>query len=412
MALADTGKAIGAVSQLLRTQLTSVGVGNVTVGRLEGTGVDNPRLNLFLYEIQLDPNFRNQSLDEGQPAPLWLVLKYLLTAFDEAGESDSIEAHGFLGEGMRALQELAFLPLVNSSSPLNVISALNDNPEVLKITFDQTSSDLLSKLMQGTDEKYRCSVGFEVRPVMIVPVEPPSYSLLVGINYETNTVIGEDGIQVVVLPSMGSAISAIAPEKFEVNPDPNLTTLTIQGSDLHLSGLVVRLSTVELPVTAQRPDTLQCQVSSDLRNGRLISAGNHPISVIQTLPTERRRSSNLLVVGLLPSLESATVVPGSVTPVPAIPPAPAKVTATINLAGALLGTEEDDVFVALYRDGRAVQTFDQLTSIPSPPPPPPTPLQTNLQLVIPERQAVLPGTYRLILRVNGQQARNSPVITL
>jgi hypothetical protein len=128
VALADTGKAIGAVSQLLRDRLLARLAGtvsNVRIGKPEmsGEGITNPRLNLFLYEIQIDPHLRNRSLDPGQSTPLWLVLKYLLTAFDEAGDSDSIESHEYLGEGMRVLQELSFLPL--SSLPLDVFQALN-----------------------------------------------------------------------------------------------------------------------------------------------------------------------------------------------------------------------------------------------------------------------------------------------
>ena len=134
-------------------------------------------LNIFLYEIQYDANLKNTPLDEGQKPPLWLVLKYLLTAYSE-GESDSDTAYDYLGLGMQALQELSFLPL-NSSTVRN----LGDNPGVLKITFDEIPPDLLSKLMQGgDDEKYRLSVGFQVRPVMIAPDLPSSYSYLVGVD--------------------------------------------------------------------------------------------------------------------------------------------------------------------------------------------------------------------------------------
>ena len=37
--------------------------------------------------------------------------------------------------------------------------------------------------MQGTDERYRLSVAFQVRPVMIVPAAEPHAALLVGIDY-------------------------------------------------------------------------------------------------------------------------------------------------------------------------------------------------------------------------------------
>src|SRR6266705_3524191 len=108
MALVNTGRAIGAVTQTLRERLTTVlgaAVGQVTVGRPEppAAALAGSRLNLFLYEIHHDEFLRNESLDDGQPPPLWLVLRYLLTAFDEGGDSDTVDAHEILGEGLRAL---------------------------------------------------------------------------------------------------------------------------------------------------------------------------------------------------------------------------------------------------------------------------------------------------------------------
>src|SRR5262245_25788810 len=114
MALAETGRAIGAVTQLLHDRLLAnwlgIGLADVSVGRSAPphTNGTRPRLNLFLYEIHFDEHLKNVALDEGQPAPLWLVLRYLLTAFDENGESDSAEAHELLGQGIRVLHDLNF----------------------------------------------------------------------------------------------------------------------------------------------------------------------------------------------------------------------------------------------------------------------------------------------------------------
>ena len=36
-------------------------------------------------------------------------------------------------------------------------------PEPLKLSFDGAGVDLLSKVMQGTDERYRLSMAFQVR---------------------------------------------------------------------------------------------------------------------------------------------------------------------------------------------------------------------------------------------------------
>src|SRR5439155_4421620 len=212
MALLNTSKAIGAVTRTLRERLTTA-LGNsvdlVTVGRPEpGAQVSQvSRLNLFLYELHVDEFLRNESLDDGQPPPLWLVLHYLVTAFDSAGESDNEDAHEILGAGMRALHAMNFLqPTVGTTDPLR------ENPNHLKVTFDNAGVELLSKLMQGPDMKYRCSTAFQVRPVLIAPAEPPSYSQLVGINYQAGgIVIGEKGIHIDVVPSLGATLTSVTP---------------------------------------------------------------------------------------------------------------------------------------------------------------------------------------------------------
>jgi uncharacterized protein DUF4255 len=345
----------------------------------------------------LDPNLKNMSLDQGQPPPIWLVLKYLVTAFDEDGKSDTIPAHECLGEGIRALQGLSFLPLLSSS-----VSALGANPELLKVTFDETPSDLLARLMQGTDEKYRFSLGFQVRPVMIATDEVPTYSLLVGVDYtkDPNEEIGEDGIQIPVIPSMGPQLTEVTPSQIEADSDPQLhTILTLSGSDLNLSDLAVKLGPAEIAVTAQQPDDLRCRVNGDIAEGRTLSAGSHPLSVVQTLPTGRRRSSNLLVANLLPKLTEAKFTASTA----------AGERGTITLEGVLLGREEDDILVALYRNGEVVRAFDEIEVVA--PTSATDPEQTKLELNL-KTDDIQPGKYRVILRVNGQQAKASPEVDI
>ena len=342
--------------------------------------------------MQVDGHLRNQPLDEGQPAPLWLVLRYLLTAFDRSGESDTVLSHELLGLGMRELQDLNFVAATGNL-------ALNDSPDMLKITFEDASTELLSKLMQGSEERYRCSVAFQVRPVMITAGTPPEYSLLVGVDYQNNAIIGEDGVQIPVLPSLGPAITRISPPRFEVGD-----SVTVEGNDLHLSGLSVRLGAIELSVTAQRPDRLTFDVAPALANGATISAGDHPLSVVQQLPNGKRRSSNLLGAGLMPRVTAATRRT-SLT-------ATGLIFGFIDFDGELLGTVDDDLFVALYANGRTLRMLDRQVTPPAPPPPPPVPPQTRASVELPEELAVPAGPYRVIVRVNGQQARNSPPIMM
>jgi hypothetical protein len=407
MPLADSANAISAVTEVIVDRLRARTLLDVTVGRPEpgDSFVKAERLNVFLYEILFDGNLKNVPLDEGQRPPLWLVLKYLLTAFDDDGKtSDSPVAYEHLGEGIRALQEIALLPLSGLST--TQLNSLSDNPEDLAITFDEASTDLLSKVMQGSEEKYRVSIAFQVRPVMIAPAEVPSYSLLVGVDYTASPIPDakdpEKRIHVPVLPSMGPTITLIEPASFELGG-----TVTIFGTDLHLTNLSVTLGVLDLPVTMQQPDRLQFVVRDDIANGATISAGSFPISVSQLLATGRRRSSNLLVGSLLPTL-SATAIEGLVQTVTAVPPPIGWKFATINLSGTLLGkTTDDDFYLALFKDGATVKLFDALTDT-SPAAQP----QTKRQLQMTQPDAVPPGEYKVLYRVNGQQARRSFAIDL
>ena len=399
MALADTSRAIGAITDAISQRLNTKTGLPVTIGRPEpspSAAVD--RLNLFLYEITFDANLKNVPLDDGQRPPLWLVLRYLLTAFDDDGKtSDTVGAFQNLGQGIRALQELAVFPLT-PGLPTTIVKALSDSPEEIKITFDDASTDLLSKVMQGTDEKYRVSVAFQVRPVMIAPSEAPSYSLLVGVDYSAGppATIGEAGIHIPVLPSMGPMLDEISPEAFTPG-----STVTITGTDLHLANLSVKLGPVNLPVTMQRPDRLRFVVREDLVNGSTISAGTLPITVGQLLPTGRTRSSNTLI-GTLRHVVSTTSLAGAVQTVAVAPPPVGWKFATIDLTGTLLGTDDDDCYLALFKDGAAVRLFDALTDTS-----PPNAPQTARRFVMQKADAVPPGRYLVVYRVNGVQALQS-----
>jgi hypothetical protein len=395
MTLADSGRAIGAVTKLLHEHLIrrhfAVSVGKPEAATAAGAGAT---LNLFLYEAAFDSTLRNVPLYEDQPPPLWLTLKYLLTAFDDAESSDSEAAHELLGRGLSALHDLNFLRL-DASVAADVRAALENSREPLKLTFDDSPPELISKIMQGTDEKYRLSVAFQVRPVMIAPEEPPRFPLLVGIDYTQAppATIGEAGIGLAVIPSLGPRITAVEPPAF----DPG-DTISVLGEDLHLAGLECRLGAAELAVVGQRPERLTLRVDGPIAAGGAISAGEHPLVVRQPLPRGRHRDSNLLVGALRPVVTGATLAGGLLT-----------------IDGLLLGTWDDDLLVALQRDGAVAR----LLEAGPPPPPAPAPLtvvpssdQTALTVSGVNAGAVPAGDYLVVVRVNGQQALRSPTVSV
>ncbi len=171
-----------------------------------------------------------------------------------------------------------------------------------------------------------------------------------------------------------------------------------------------------LPVTMQRPDQLQFVVNETIANGSTISAGSLPISLSQLLPSGRRRSSNLLVANLRPTLSSATIFNNAVSEVQINqdpPPVGWKFADRTDLTGKLLGRDDvDDFYLALYSDGVTVKIFENdaaphlkdNSAVGAP--------QTARQLKMLKADAVPPGKYQVLYRVNGQQALQGPELNL
>jgi hypothetical protein len=395
MPLADTARAIGAVSLALKQRIDTISGITVSVGRPSQPATTNPHLNLFLYEISFDPYLKNTPLNEGERPPLWVVLKYLLTAFEAAEDSDSEKAHEHLGAALRAVNSNDLLRL--DGLPIATIDALAPNPSALHVTFDESPPDLVAKLMQGPDDKVRLSACFQVRPVMIAPAEPPEYSLLVGVDYSlpvpapTEPYVGLD-----VIPSMGPVISEISPTGFEVGEE-----VTVRGTDMHLSDMYVSVGPARLPIVLQTPTELRFRVDPAIIATSGISAGSHAVNVVKKLTgTGKTRKSNTVVGNLVPTLTAAAVV-GAVNVNGGM------AFATIDLTGVLLGLDTDDTILAFFRDGAVETTFDEFTLPPGPPPP-----QTGRRLVMALGDAVPVGDYKMILMVNGQRAPQSPTVHL
>lgn len=397
MALTDTTRAIGAVSSALKERIDAITTITTFVGRPSETSNTNPHLNLFLYEISFDPHLKNTPLNEGEKPPLWIVLKYFLTAFESATDSDSERAHLHLGAALRAVYTDDLLK-IEGLSPA-IIEALSPNPSPLHVTFDESPPDLLAKLMQGPDEKVRLSACFQVRPVMITAAEPGDFSLLVGVDYTKSPVRPADPyVGLDLIPSIGAHIDEISPVGFEVGEE-----VTLKGDDLHLSGLSVMLGPTKLPVTMQRPDELRFRVDPAIIAGSSVSAGSYPVAVVQNLTgTGKKRKSNAVIGNLVPTLDSVTVAAAVIDD----PGPPVRSHRVFNLSGALLGLDTDDAIIAFYRDGRVHKMLDVFELVPS------LPGQPSRQIVVKSDDRVSAGVYNIILIVNGQQAPQSPSITL
>jgi hypothetical protein len=174
--------AIGAVTATLRN-LLSTGIspegGGVVVTTLPpdkaqifGQGDGPGRINLFLYQTQLNAAWRNTDIprqvkpsEAGQP-PLAVDLYYLLTAHEKADGDATVLAHRLLGRAMRVLHDH---PLLGGDE---LRGALTDNDlasqiERIRITPQPLSLDELSKLWMIFQTGYRISAGYQVSVVLI-----------------------------------------------------------------------------------------------------------------------------------------------------------------------------------------------------------------------------------------------------
>lgn len=378
-----SSEAVGAVSELLSTRL-SAALNNlpISIGRPDVAASGQGRtLNLFLYRVAIDPHLRNEPLDRGQPPPLWLSLHYLLTAFDSARESDSAAAHRLLGQGMAALQDLNYLRAPNTAL------ALAKNPEPLKLTWEDADVELLSKLMQGTDEPYRLSAALQVRPVMVQLEAPSAQSPLVQtigpVVPQPSGPPAPAGIS--VLPSLGPVLTRLAPARFAAG-----TPVTVHGADMAGYDQAF-LGTTAFPLTVAGDGSASFTVPV----GSAVAANGHPFFIARTLASGRRLTSNALLAELLPRV-TAVSLDGALTVLPpGGPTAPRHGRFVVD--GTQLGGSGESVFASLFAGGRTQGLFE----------PDAGGTGTQLRFTVPAARALPPDTYRVVLRVNGQQAIDS-----
>lgn len=137
------------------------------------------QLNLFLYQVQANPSFRNASYSgvrdgEQSNQPLALNLYYVATAYGAGG--DDILAHRVLGRAMSILHDQSTL-LRNALLSAMPKSDLSRQLERVRIRPHALTTDELSKLWTGFSKPYRLSVAYEVTVVLIESRRPTTAGL-------------------------------------------------------------------------------------------------------------------------------------------------------------------------------------------------------------------------------------------
>lgn len=407
MASLESSKAIGEVTKLIIEKLTET-INSKENGDspevLLGFPRDTPKskMYLLLYEIEFDPSLKNVLLDQEQPAPIWLVLKYLLTAYGSEVASEKYKPFENIGKAIQTLQRLNFL----NPSTLTSYQALKHNPEPLKITFDRVPLELISRIFGVANEKHQCSVCFQIRPVMITLDSMPSHSLRVGADYMKGKNIGNNGALLSVenlgIPVIEEikCIEGKNGEEEEVD-DPRIEfdidskKVLIIGSKLDTPHLYVRLDSRDFPVSSPPRSFARLEWTVDVGE---VSAGSYLLCLVEKKienDTEIVKSvSNVKIIHFVPYLNDAEVRKDK-----------------IILSGKLLGREGDAVTVAFYKEGegrekgRIVEFYNDFKEHDY------SSDQRKLTIRHPKILDIY-GTYRLILRVNNQQARKNPEIVI
>lgn len=406
MSLLHTTRAMGAATKLLADTISELTTTVVHVGQPNHTTISSAaHYCLFLYEAAELGDMRSVSLFEGQPAPLWLGARYLLTALDMSGRSDSLEALRLLGDGLRALQQDAFLDIARLPASSDDYAALLPNPEPLKVTLIDPPAELAGKLVNRAEDTYHFSMALELRPVLIARDARADHAPLVGVDYDAGG-LAADPVGLDVSAALGPVLSSLEPNATDLprsgpagTPPVTAPRIAVTGRDLH-GGLSVQLGDITLPLVDVVGDDAAFVLEPALVNGSTVSAGTHAVCATQTLSTGRVRRSNPLLFDLIPQL---TAVTAAVTAVAGT----AVYEGHLELAGTLLGTDTDDVVVSLYRDDSSVASFYDITDVS-----PVGAEQTRVRVAIAPQANVEAGTYRVIVSVNNRQARSGPEVTL
>jgi Pvc16 N-terminal domain len=168
-------RAIEAVNETLRG-IVDAGVKRVTAGARaitlpphEITATQEPQVNVFLYQAELDGALRNTDPvnvapgESGQPA-LPLILHYLITPY--APNADDIQAHRLLGG---ALQALHSHPLLSPADLADAapFSDIAHQVESVRICWQPLDDKDIYSLWSIFQAPYRISTAFELRVVLI-----------------------------------------------------------------------------------------------------------------------------------------------------------------------------------------------------------------------------------------------------
>lgn len=167
------------------SRLVSGGAINVVSRPPESLGGQSRALNVFLYHVTEDPNFRNQEpLGSGIPevatTPMALILYYIVTAHHETQSAfDASVEQEIFGAALKTLHDFPYVDettAVPGLAPVMNANLIASGGTGLEISFRPvTAEEALNFWSSEQNQTARLSAYYEVRAVFLEPETPAAY---------------------------------------------------------------------------------------------------------------------------------------------------------------------------------------------------------------------------------------------
>lgn len=277
-------------------------------------------INLFLYQTAVNAAWSNRDMprqvkpgETGHP-PLALNLYYLLTAYGDGDDLQTVDGHRLMGQAMRALHDH---PVLNSAEIKAAFpdGDLDEQIEHVRITPHPMNTDEMSKLWTTFQAKYRISSAYEVSVVLIESARPSHTPLPVLKRGQDDQGVDAQGSLTPPFPTLTGAIFPT-----ERQPSAELgDTLILQGHHLDGDSLTARFTNHRLnnprdvllePVTTTETTDVSVALPNDPATW---VAGNYTVSLVinrASAPVNKIRTTNELSFSIAPRLTTITAAPG------------------------------------------------------------------------------------------------------
>ncbi len=250
-------RAIEAVTETLRSivdagvKRVAAGAHAITLPPNEITASQELRVNVFLYQAEIDGALRNTDPvnvapgERGQPA-LPLVLHYLITPY--APDADDVQAHRLLGGALQAVHSHSLLTAADLAD-VAPYSDIARQVESVRICWQPLGDKDIYSLWSVFQAPYRISTAVELRVVLIDNTVAGSAPLPVLSR-------GSTGRGPVVVASVGyPEITDVVPPHGQPNAMPG-EQVRLRGAGLAAAAVTVLLNHPVLPEPMRiTPDT-------------------------------------------------------------------------------------------------------------------------------------------------------------